>query len=68
MTIEQFTGKVREAAYKMLPESNEDIDRYLETDEAKFALKDAYEAGKGNEEEQEKRVLSCVSCLYMMYE
>ncbi len=68
MTLEEFTEKVREAAYKMLSESKEDIDRFMETDEAKFALMDAYQAGKGIEEKQEKRVLSCVSCLYMLYE
>lgn len=68
MTIEQFTEKVRDAMYKVMSEPKEDIDRFLETDDAKFALKDAYQAGKGIEEKQKKRVSSCVSCLYWLYE
>lgn len=68
MTLEEFTEKVRQDMHRSMSEPNESIDRYLETDEAKFALKDAYEADEGNEEEQEKRVQSCSYCLYMMYE
>ncbi len=68
MTLEEFTEKVRQDMHRSMSEPNESIDRYLETDEAKFALMDAYQAGKGIEEKQEKRVLSCVSCLYMLYE
>lgn len=68
MTLEEFTEKVRQDMHRSMSEPNESIDRYLETDEAKFALKDAYKAGKGIEEKQEKRVQSCSYCLYMMYE
>ncbi len=68
MTLEEFTEKVRQDMHRSMSEPNESIDRYLETDEAKFALKDAYEVAEGNEEEQEKCVQSCSYCLYMMYE
>lgn len=68
MTLEEFTEQVRQDMHRSMSEPNESIDRYLETDEAKFALKDAYEVDEGNEEEQKKRVQSCSYCLYMMYE
>lgn len=68
MTLEEFTEDVRQKMYNVMSESKEDIDRFMETDDAKFALRDAYEADKGNEEEQKKRVWSCVSCLYWLYE
>lgn len=68
MTLEEFTEDVRQKMHKSMSEPNESIDRYLSTDEAQKEIKTAYEADKGNEEEQKKRVWSCVSCLYMMYE
>lgn len=68
MTLEEFTEDVRQKMYKTMSEPKEDIDRFMETGDAKFTLKDAYQAGKGIEEKQKKRVWSCVSCLYLLYE
>lgn len=68
MTLEEFAEDVRQKMHKSMSEPNESIDRYLATDEAQKEIKNDYEEGKGDEEEQKKLVWSCVSCLYMMYE
>ncbi len=68
MTLEEFAEKVRQDMHRSMSEPNESIDRYLATDEAQKEIKNAYEEGKGNEEEQKKIVPSCSYCLYMMYE